>query len=240
MEQLVKNLQISVNQLTSSFQNIQQIYKNSNNNLNVEHNISIDYKYIDDYVKQYIDKVDDKIKKLINDNNELNKIITEKINNNINNPQVDNSDLIIKNNLYINERIENFNDRLDNFEFNKTNGLRTDEINKIKSLIHSQDDIYKCINDDIKDVKNDCNILRNRIIDNWTDIIDITKILQNNFTEFKNNINLDEIKSLKLEIDLIKDIYNCLKNDYEILKEDNNKLKSGMKLILDKINKLKI
>jgi archaellum component FlaC len=103
-------------------------------------------------------------------------MINDKINN-LKSNNVDSSvnDLIIKNNIYINDRLDCFNDRLDNIEFGGGNQLRADEIIKIKSLIHSQDDTYKYINNDIKEVKNDCNLLRNKLLDNYDNIIDITK-----------------------------------------------------------------
>ena len=62
---------------------------------------------------------------------------------------------------------------MDNYEFNNNNSLRTDEIHKIKTLIYSEDDSY--LKDEIKSVNNNCNLLRNKILDNWTDVIDITK-----------------------------------------------------------------
>ena len=260
MEQLVINLQLSVNTLSKSFQNIQNIYKNSNSNLNIEPviinnkcdcNTYIDekayncYKYIDNQIEEYnnktvnnqliqnyIDIIDEKIKNLIIDNNEFNNIINQKLNNNIDN------DLIIKNNLYITEKLDEYDNRLNDIQFNSSNQLRTDEILKVRDIIHSQNDIYKCINDDIKNIKLDQNLLRDKIIDNWEDIINLTKTLQNQLTENKINI--------KNEIDLLKDIYNDLKNDYEklkndneLLKNDNNKLKNAIKIILDKIDKLK-
>ena len=79
LKQLVNNLQISVNTISSSFQNIQKIYQVSNNNLNTEHNNYNEcYKYIDDQIedlkkfndikninndiiKQYVEIVDGKI-----------------------------------------------------------------------------------------------------------------------------------------------------------------------------------
>ena len=245
LKSLVNNLQISVNTLSSSFQNIQNIYKNSNNNLNIEPiiiNNNDQNKYIDDQInntiKQYIDTIDIKIKKLISDNNEFTKLITDKINNNKEIDKADLNDLIIKNNLYINQKMDDFTDRIDNLEFNNNQSLRTDEIIKIKSLIHSQDDIYKCMNDDIKEVKNDCKLLRDKIIDNWCEVIEITKILQNQLNENK--------ISIKNEIALLKDIYNDLKNDYEKLKNDNEKLKNDndnfkndFEILKDDINKLK-
>ena len=249
LKSLVNNLQISVNTLSSSFQNIQNIYKNSNNNLNIEPiiiNNNDQNKYIDDQInniiKQYIDTIDIKIKKLISDNNEFTKLITEKINNNknidIEIDKADLNDLIIKNNLYINQKMDDFTDRIDNLEFNNNQGLRTDEISKIKSLIYSEQNIYKCINDDINNIRNDCSLLRNKIIDNWCEIIEITKILQNQLNENK--------ISIKNEIALLKDIYNDLKNDYEKLKNDNEKLKNDndnfkndFEILKDDINKLK-
>ena len=166
----------------------------------------------DELIKKYIYDVEDKIKNLQIDNDEYFKLMNEKLNNNnndnnninelkekINNLQkqknnnIDN-DLIIKNNLYINEKLDEFNNRLDDIQFNNTNNLRQDEIYKVRDIIHSQNDIYKCINDDIKLIKNDCNLLRNKIIDNFEDIIYITKNLQNQINELKLNTNIEELK----------------------------------------------
>jgi hypothetical protein len=103
-------------------------------------------------------------------------MINEKLNN-IKNNNVDSSinDLIIKNNLYITDRLDCMTDRMDNYEFNNNNSLRTDEIHKIKTLIYSEDDTY--LKDEIKSVNNNCNLLRNKMLDNYDDIIDITKNL---------------------------------------------------------------
>ena len=84
-------------------------------------------------------------------------------------------------------------------QFNNTNNLRQDEIYKVRDIIHSQNDIYKCINDDIKLIKNDCNLLRNKIIDNWEEIIYITKNLQNQINELKLNTNIEELKQEDFE-----------------------------------------
>ena len=64
-------------------------------------------------------------------------------------------------------------ERIDNIEFNNNNGLRVDEIHKIKNLIYSEDDTY--LKDEIKNVKSDYNLLRNRLLDNWEEVISITK-----------------------------------------------------------------
>ena len=237
---LINNLQLSVNNITQSFNNIKKIYQNSNNNLNIEYKeidnteilnkINNCYKYIDEqiedlyiktlnneFIKKYIDDVDKKILNLINDNTEFNKIINQKLNNNIDN------DLIIKNNIFINEQLENFSLKIDNLEFNKNQGLRNDEIHKIKNIIHSQEDIYNNIHYDIKEVKSDCNLLRNKIIDNFDDVIEITKNLQNQINEYKLNTNIED-----------------LKNEINLLKNDNEMLKKSMKLILDKLKDKKL
>ena len=224
LKSLINNLQISVNNISSSFQNIQKIYQYSNNNLNIDYKDNrIDDCYIktiyNELIKNYINEIDDKIKNLINDNNEFNKIINEKLNNNIN------SDLIIKNNLYINEKLDEFTERIDDLQFNKNNGLRTDEIYKIKELIYSKDDLYK---DDIKQIKLDCNLIRDKILDNWIEIINITKNLQNQINEIL--INYNNINDFKNEINLLKDENKNTKNDIE-------KLKQAMKILLDKVNK---
>ena len=243
LKQLVNNLQLSVNNITSSFQNIQYIYKNSNNNLNIEYK-DVDIKTInEELIKKYIDDIDEKIHNLQIDNDEYYKIMNEKLNNidfsyenkninvlkdKINNLQLErnnniDNDLIIKNNIYINQQLDEFNNRLDDIQFNSSNNLRQDEIYKVRDVIHSQKDIYLCINDDIKLIKNDCNLLRSKILDNFEDIIYITKNLQKEINELKLNANIED-----------------LKNEINLLKNDNDKLKSGMKLILSKIDKLKI
>lgn len=126
-----------------------------------------------------------------------------------------NNDLITRNNLYINNRLEEFNNKLNNLEYN---GLRTDEIYRIKSIIHSQDDIYKCINDDIKNVKLQNDILR----DKYIDLVESNTIINNNLKE----------KIINLENKI-----NTQDDDIKFLKEENAKFKIALKMLLDRSKK---
>ena len=100
------------------------------------------------------------------------------------------------------------------------------------------------------------NLLRNKILDNWTDVIDITKNIQNQLNEYKikyellKNSNEDikfnydeEIKLLKQDNILIKDYIEEVKmklNDDEeikLIKANNAKMKDAIKIILGKLEK---
>jgi hypothetical protein len=124
------------------------------------------------------------------------------------NKNINNNDLIIKNNIYINDKLDEFDVRLKNTE---SNNLRPDEIYRIKNIINSQDSVYKCINDDINNVKLQNDILRDKQIDHFE-----TNTLINNSLK-------DEIKELK--------------NEIAILKDDNTKFKLALKMVMDKLNK---
>jgi hypothetical protein len=124
------------------------------------------------------------------------------------NQNTNNNDLIIKNNIYINDKLDEFDVRLKNTE---SNVLRPDEVYRIKNIINTQDDIYKTINNDIKKVQLSNDILRDKYIDN----VESNIIIQNSLK--------DEIKELK--------------NEIAILKDDNTKFKLALKMVMDKLNK---
>ena len=119
----------------------------------------------------------------------------------------DNS-LITKNNIYINDRLDEIKVRLDNIEYNN---LMPDDVYRIKNIINSQESVYKCINDDINNSKLDYKILRDKYIDN----VESNIIINNSLKE--------EINELKKEID--------------ILKNENVNFKIALKMVLDKLNK---
>ena len=216
----------------------EKIKKIGNNNYDniIDEKINNNNNIIDEKINFFDIIIDEKIKKMINNNN------------NNNNNNVDN-DLIINNNLYINEKLEEFNNRLDNIQYNSGNNLRQDEIYKIRDIIHSQESTYKCINEDIKQIKNDYNLLRNKQIDYFEEVDYILKSLQNQNIEFKKKYEI--LKSLNDDNDLtfmskddfnnsysiLNSSFNNSKIEIDILKEDNDKIKKSMRLILDKINK---
>ena len=139
-----------------------------------------------------------------------------KINNNqnINNTTIDN-DLITRNSLYINDRLDEIKARIDNLEYNN---LRPDEVYRIKNIINTQDEIYKCINDDIKKVKLDNEILRDKHIDT----IETNTIINKNLNE----------KIINLESKI-----NTYEEDIKFLKEENAKFKIALKMLMDKNKK---
>jgi hypothetical protein len=123
----------------------------------------------------------------------------------------DNS-LIKKNNLYLNDRLDEIKVRLDNIEYNN---LRVDEVYRIKNIINTQDEVYKCINDDIKKVRLDNEILRDKHIEYVESNILINNNLKEKITNLENKINTYE-------------------EDIKFLKEENIKFKAALKLLLEK------
>lgn len=119
----------------------------------------------------------------------------------------DNS-LITKNSIYINDKFDEIKARLDNLEYNN---LRPDEVYRIKNIINSQNDVYKCINDDINNCKLDNQLLRDKYIDS----VEKNTIINKNLNE----------KIINLE------------NEIKELKDENAKFKIALKMIMDKLNK---
>ena len=134
-----------------------------------------------------------------------------KSNKNTNNNTIDN-DLIIKNNLYVNDKLDEIKVRLDNVEYNN---LRPNEVYRIKNIINTQDEVYKCINDDIKKVRLDNDILRDKHIEYVESNILINNNLKEKITNLENKINTYE-------------------EDIKFLKEENIKFKAALKLLLEK------
>jgi hypothetical protein len=126
----------------------------------------------------------------------------------------DNS-LITKNNLYINDRLDEIKVRLDNVEYNN---LQPDDVYRIKNIINSQDSVYKCINDDINSVKLQNDILRDKYIDNIESNTIINKNLNEKIINLENKINTQN-------------------EDINFLKEENAKFKIALKMLLDRSKK---
>lgn len=158
-------------------------------------NQGVDYAKLNLYhllgFQQHVKEVDERFKKLENNNNS----------------NIDNS-LITRNNLYITDKLDEYDTRIQNIEYNN---LKIDDIYKIKSIINSQDEIYKCINNDINKVKLENDILRDKHIEYVEKNIVINKILN------------DKVVGLESEI-----------NE---LKEENNKFKIALKMIMGKLDK---
>lgn len=119
----------------------------------------------------------------------------------------DNS-IIKKNYLYYNDRLDEINVRLDNIEYNN---LTPENVYRIKNIINTQDEVYKCINDDIKKVKLENDILR----DKYIDYVESNIIINNN----------------------LKDKVIGLQNEINELKEENIKFKLALKMIMNKLDK---
>lgn len=119
----------------------------------------------------------------------------------------DNS-IIKKNYLYYNDRLDEINVRLDNIEYNN---LTPENVYRIKNIINTQDEVYKCINDDIKKVKLENDILRDKYIDYVESNIIINKNLNDKVIGLQNEINE--------------------------LKEENIKFKLALKMIMNKLDK---
>lgn len=119
----------------------------------------------------------------------------------------DNS-IIKKNYLYYNDRLDEINVRLDNIEYNN---LSPENVYRIKNIINTQDEVYKCINDDIKKVKLENDILR----DKYIDYVESNIIINNN----------------------LKDKVIGLQNEINELKEENIKFKLALKMIMNKLDK---
>jgi hypothetical protein len=136
--------------------------------------------------QEFVKKTDQRIEKLENNDNSL----------------------IKKNNLYINDRLDEIIVRLDNIEFN---GLRIEDVYRIKNIINTQDEIYRTINNDIKKVQLSNDILRDKYIDN----VESNIIIQNS----------------------LKDKIVGLENEINELKEENIKFKLALKMIMGKIDK---
>ena len=120
--------------------------------------------------------------------------------------------LITRNNLYFNDRLDEIKIRLDNIEYNN---LRVDEVYRIKNIINTQDEVYKCINEDIKKVRLDNEILRDKHIEYVESNILINNNLKEKITNLENKINTYE-------------------EDIKFLKEENIKFKAALKLLLEK------
>lgn len=123
------------------------------------------------------------------------------------NNTIDN-DLITRNSLYINDRFDEIKARIDNIEYNN---LTPENVYRIKNIINTQDDIYKCINTDINNCKLDNQLLR----DKYIDTIESNTIINKNLNE----------KIINLE------------NEISNLKSDISNLKSALKLVLNRLDK---
>lgn len=137
-----------------------------------------------------------------------------KTNKNTNNTTIDN-DLIIKNNLFINEKLDEFDAKLQNVEYNN---LRPDEIYRVRNIINTQDSVFKCINDDINNCKLENKLLINKHIDNIKSVILINNNLNEKIINLENKINTYE-------------------EDIKFLKEENAKFKIALKMLMDKNKK---
>jgi hypothetical protein len=131
------------------------------------------------------------------------------------NNNIDNS-TITKNNLYINDRLDEIKVRLDNVEYNN---LRPDDVYRIKNIINSQDSVYKCINDDINNCKLEYQLLR----DKYIDTVESNSIINKNLNE----------KIINLENKI-----NTQNEDINFLKEENAKMKIALKMLLDRNKKV--
>ena len=115
---------------------------------------------------------------------------------------------ITKNSLYINDKLDEIKARLDNIEYNN---LSPENVYRIKNIINTQDEIYKCINNDINNCKLDNQLLR----DKYIDTVESNTIINKNLNE----------KIINLE------------NEIKELKDENAKFKIALKMIMDKLNK---
>ena len=113
-----------------------------------------------------------------------------------------------QNNLYISNKLDDLNIRLDNIEYNN---LKIEDIYRIKNIINTQDEIYKCINNDINNVKLQNDILR----DKYNEYVENNIIIQNN----------------------LKEKISIMENEIKELKDDNVKFKIALKMVMDKLNK---